>query len=137
MRALKPLILFGVGGLLYIAIEILWRGYSHWTMFFVGGICFALIGLVNEIFTFEMPMVEQMAISSIIITAIEFASGCIINLLLKWNVWNYSDLPFNILGQICLPYTALWFLVSAVGIILDDYLRYFLFGEERPHYKII
>ena len=123
--------------MLYIVIEILWRGYSHWTMFLVGGICFILIGLINEIFTFEMPLVEQMAISSIAVTTVEFASGCVINLLLGWKVWDYSDLPFNILGQICLLYTALWFAVSAAGIILDDYLRYFLFGEEKPHYRII
>ncbi len=137
MKLLRPLILFAVGGLLYALIEILWRGYSHWTMFIVGGICFILIGLINEVFTFEMPLVKQMAISSIIITAVEFASGCVINLLLKWNVWDYSNLPFNILGQICLLYTVLWFFISLPGIILDDYLRYLMFGEEKPNYKLI
>lgn len=135
MKALKQTILFGMGGLLYVLIEMLWRGYSHWTMFLVGGLCFALIGLINEVIPWEMPFVWQMMIGAVIITAVEFVSGCIINLWLGWNVWDYSELPFNALGQICLPFTFLWFLISAVGIVLDDYLRYWWFGEENPHYR--
>lgn len=135
MKALKQTILFGMGGLLYVLIEMLWRGYSHWTMFLVGGLCFALIGLINEVIPWEMPFVWQMMIGAVIITAVEFVSGCIINLWIGWNVWDYSELPFNVLGQICLPFTFLWFLISAVGIVLDDYLRYWWFGEEKPHYR--
>ncbi len=136
MRALKPLILLGVGGFLYVIFELLWRGYSHWTMFIVGGVCFVLIGLINEVFTFEMSLIRQMTISALVITLVEFVSGCIINLLLSWNVWDYSNMPLNIAGQICLPFTFLWFFISAVGIALDDYLRYWWFGEEKPHYRL-
>lgn len=136
MRALKPLILFGVGGFLYVAIELMWRGRSHWTMFVVGGICFVLVGMINELFTFDMSLIKQMVISALIITLVEFISGCVINLLLSWNVWDYSELPLNIAGQICLPFTFLWFFISAAGIILDDYLRYWWFGEEKPHYRL-
>ncbi len=136
MGALKLLILFGTGGLLYVLFELAWRGRSHWTMFVVGGACFILIGLVNEIFTFEMPLVRQMMISALVVTLVEFVSGCVINLLLGWNVWDYSEMPFNIKGQICLPFTVLWFFVSAIGIVLDDYLRYWWFGEEKPHYRL-
>lgn len=66
MRAVRPLILFGIGGILYYFIEIIWRGYSHWTMFLLGGICFLLVGLINEIF--ELSLVKQMTISTVIIT---------------------------------------------------------------------
>lgn len=134
---LRLFILFVIGGLIYILIELLWRGYSHWTMFIVGGICFVSIGLINEIFTFEMALFHQMTISSIIVTVIEFISGCVINLYFKLHVWDYSNLPFNILGQICLPFMMLWFLLSLPAIILDDYLRYWIFCEEKPHYIII
>lgn len=134
---MKPSILFGVGGLVYFLIEIGWRGYSHWTMFVVGGICFLLLGGINEFYSWEMPVWKQCLISALIITTIEFVSGCIINLGLGWNVWDYSNAPFNVLGQICLPYTLLWMPLSFVGIVLDDYLRYRLFGEEKPRYKII
>lgn len=137
MKVLKQIILFGVGGLLYILFEITWRGYSHWTMFLVGGLCFIMIGLINEVIPWEMPLIYQMMIGALIITAVEFLSGCIINLWLGWNVWDYSGMPFNVLGQICLPFTFLWFLISAIGILMDDYLRYWWFGEEKPHYIIL
>lgn len=136
IKLLRPLILFNIGGLLYILIELLWRGYSHWTMFFVGGICFILIGLINELFTFNIPLITQMTISSVLITLIEFISGCIINIRFNLNVWDYSNMPFNILGQICIPFMILWFFLSVLGIILDDYLRYWFFAEEKPRYKI-
>lgn len=137
MRVVRPLVLFYVGGAVYIMMELLWRGYSHWTMFIVGGLCFVLIGLINEFYTYEMPLARQMLIGACIVTLVEFISGCIINLWLGWNVWDYSDMPFNVLGQVCLPYMVLWFLLSGAAIILDDYLRYWWFDEEYPHYKII
>ena len=134
MRYVKPFILFGIGGFLYYAIEILWRGYSHWTMFILGGLCFVLVGFINEVF--KLPLVKQMFLSSVIITVLEFICGCIVNLWLHWNIWDYSELPFNVFGQICLPYSILWFFLSLIAIILDDYLRHWLFGEEKPKYKL-
>ena len=41
---IKYFILFGIGGIAYVVIELLWRGYSHWSMFALGGLCFLLIG---------------------------------------------------------------------------------------------
>ena len=137
MRALRPLVLIGIGGLLYVLIEILFRGHSHWTMFCVGGLCFWLIGLINEIIPWEMPLWKQCIIGATIVTAVEFLSGCIINLWLGWNVWDYSNMPLNFLGQVCLPFSLLWVLLSAVAIVLDDYLRYWIYGEEKPHYKLL
>lgn len=132
----KDLILWVFGGLLYVGIELLWRGYSHWTMFILGGICFVCIGAINEIIPWCMPLWQQALIGTAIITMAEFAVGCIVNLWLGWNVWDYTDVPFNVLGQICLPYILLWIPVSVIGIILDDYFRYWLFEEEKPHYCI-
>ncbi len=132
----KYAILFSLGGIFYLLIELLWRGYSHWTMFALGGLCFVLIGVINEFYTFEIPLFIQMVIGTFIITALEFITGCIVNLTLHLNVWDYSDMPMNIMGQICLPYMLLWFLLSPVCIIVDDYLRHYFFGEEKPHYKL-
>ena len=132
---LKAIILMAVGGMLYALFEIGFRGYTHWTMIIVGGICFYLIGLINEVIPWEMEIWKQCVIGSLVVTAVEFVSGCIINLWLGWGVWDYSDMPFNILGQVCLPFSALWVLLSALAIILDDYLRYLLYHEEKPHYR--
>lgn len=52
-----------------------------------------------------------------------------------WNVWDYSNMPFNLLGQICLPFTVIWFFLSAVAVVLDDWIRHILWGEDIPHYK--
>lgn len=136
MRIMKGTFLFGVGGLLYYGIELLFRGYSHPAMIIVGGICFLLCGELNEVIPWEMPLQLQMAICSVMITAVEFLSGIVLNIWLDLAIWDYSGLPFNVLGQICLPFMAAWFFLAAVAIILDDYLRYWLFHEEKPHYTI-
>lgn len=133
---LKYLVLLLIGGSIYCMIEVLARGFSHWTMFLVGSMCFILIGIINEITT-KMPLIRQMFLSAIIITVIEFVSGCILNLCLGWNIWDYSDEFGNILGQICVKHSIYWFLLSSIGIVLDDCIRYFLFGEEKPKYTII
>lgn len=50
-------------------------------------------------------------------------------------IWDYSNMPFNIIGQICLPFTVAWYILSLLAIVLDDHLRYWIFGEEKPRYK--
>ena len=118
-------------------IELMWRGYSHWSMFLLGGICFTALGLINEVIPWEMPLTAQMFIGCVIITVLEFITGCIVNLWLGWDVWDYSDLPYNLLGQISVVSSVGWYFLSAVGIVFDDWLRYIFFGEEKPRYTII
>ena len=132
----KYLVLMTTGGLLYVVLELIWRGRSHWTMFLLGGICFVALGLINEILPWSMPLWRQILIGAAIITALEFLTGCIVNLWLGWNIWDYSGLSGNILGQICPQYCLLWLPVSLAGIVLDDWLRYWWWGEERPRYKL-
>ena len=133
---IKYCILLIVGGLVYCGIELLWRGHTHWTMFIVGGICFIFCGCINELFDWDMPLWKQMLCCSIGITVIEFISGVIINIIFGLGVWDYSNLPLNVLGQISLLFSIFWFFLSIVAIVLDDYLRYWWFGEEKPHYKL-
>lgn len=128
-------LLFICGGLLYVALELLWRGFSHWTMFMVGGFCFVAIGLLNELFPWEMPLWQQGIIGAALITAMELIIGYIVNIRLGWMIWDYSDMPLNVAGQICLPFSLLWIFVSVAAVILDDYLRFWMFGEEKPHYR--
>lgn len=140
-------ILFLFGGQAYIWIEILWRGHSHWSMFILGGLCFVIMGLLNE---YRIPwhwcLLRQAVVSACIITVFEFITGCVVNLLLKWDVWDYSGLPFNLCGQVCLYYFLLWIPLSVAGIMLDDWIRYLAYlalhnvfpkmqKRKRPHYK--
>lgn len=142
-------VLFLIGGRLYTWIEILWRDYTHWTMFILGGACFVIMGLQNEHqYTWDMPLLKQALLSAVVITVFEFITGCIVNLWLGWQVWDYSELPFNILGQVCLYYFLLWIPLSVAGIVLDDWIRYVAYillhevfpkmkKRERPHYRLI
>lgn len=132
---LKNLLLFIFGGSLYCVVELLYRGYTHWTMFFLGAGCFVTIGLINEYIEWHIIIWKQMLIGSVIITVLEFICGCVVNLLLGWNVWDYSNLPLNLFGQICLPFSIVWFGISFFAIIVDDVIRWKLFGEEKPHYR--
>ena len=39
LAAPGQLVLFAMGGTAYLALEIAWRGTTHWTMFLAGGAC--------------------------------------------------------------------------------------------------
>lgn len=133
---IEEIILFIIGGFIYFNFEIFARGFSHWSMFIVGGLCFVIIGLLNEIYSWNLLFQWQCLIGSGTITILEFFSGCIVNKLLNWNVWDYSDMSFNLLGQVCLHHTILyWIPLSAIAIIADDLIRYYLFKEEKPYYS--
>ena len=134
---MKNVLLFLIGGVSYILVELLYRGYSHYSMFIVGGLCFVLIGLLNDgLFNWKMALNSQMTLSALIITILEFMAGIILNLGLGLDIWDYSDQPYNLYGQICLLYTCFWYLLSLPAILLDDLLRDKWFGEDRELYII-
>lgn len=134
---LKYLVLFLIGGITYYFIEITYRGYSHFSMIIVGGICFILIGSINEFSNKEIPLLIQMLISVILINIVELISGIIINKILLLNVWDYSQLRFNFLGQISLNSSIAWFFLSLIAIYIDDLLRYVIYKEDMPKYKFL
>ena len=136
-QILKLCILALIGGITYVLIELAWRGYSHISMFILGSLCFLLLGGINEFLSWELGFVWQMLIGAGIVTILELIVGIVVNVWLGLEVWDYSNLPFNFMGQICLPFSFAWTLLSGVAIVVDDYLRYWLFGEEKPHYKIL
>jgi len=125
------------GGFVFYCIELLWRGYSYPSMFVVGGVCFLIIGGINNYLPWSIGLVWQSLIGGAAVTVIELASGIVLNIWLGLGIWDYSHLPFNILGQICLLYSLIWVVLSTVGIFLDDYLRWKLYGEQRPKYTLI
>ena len=109
------LALFTVGGLSYNAIEIAWRGRSHWSMFLLGGTCFHLMGKVGG--KVRPYGILPMAVAcSGAVTAAEFVSGCILNRKFKLGVWDYSDQRGNIGGQVCPLYSVLWGGLSLVAV---------------------
>lgn len=107
------------GGFVYMGVELLWRGHTHWTMGVLGGICFVLIGLLDEVQE-HPPILKQMFQGAVIVTALEFVFGLILNVWLKLGIWDYSNLPFNIMGQICLQFFVAWFFLSYLAIKLEN-----------------
>ncbi len=134
-RLVKCTLLFLIGGFLYCGIEVMARGYSHISMLIAGGISFVIIGRLNK-WRKDMSFVGQMFISAIVITIIELITGLLVNKVMHLNVWDYSKMPYNFMGQVCLLYTNIWFFLSAIAIVLDDYIRYYILREEKPRYKM-
>lgn len=131
---IEYLFLLILGGSIYYGIEILYRGYSHLSMILVGGLCFIEIGLINEVLSWNMKFWKQVLIGDILVLITEFTSGVILNICLGLNVWDYSNLPFNLLGQICLPFAIMWLPIVAVAIVLDDWVKYILGKGDKPRY---
>ena len=135
-KIVENVILFLIYGLIYFIIETIYKypRPSHWTMFVLGGILGIIIGMLNEDLSWETPIWLQSVVGGCIVTIFELFFGLILNVWLGLNIWDYSDLPCNFMGQICLQFTLIWCVLSIVCIVLDDWLRYWLFGEEKPHY---
>lgn len=135
-RICKALILATIGGAVYASMELAFRGRTHWTMAVLGGVLFVVIGLFNEVLPWEMSLTLQAVLGSLVVTGMELVAGILLNCWLGLDIWDYSNLPFNLWGQICLPFSALWVLLAGVAVVLDDWLRYWMFGEDRPHYVL-
>lgn len=118
----KEFFIFVIFGIIYFMLEIIYRGHSHWTMIMLGGLVSVLIGLINEV-TPKIKIPYQMLLGTIIITVLELIFGFILNIKLELGIWDYSSLPLNLLGQICLPFSFLWFVLSYFIIVLDDILK--------------
>lgn len=99
-----------VGSAGYSLLEILWRGFTHWTMAVTGGLCFFLLYRLNLRCPRE-GVLRKCLRGTFAVTAVEFLVGCVVNRLLKWQVWDYSGRFGNLLGQVCPLYTGLWFLL--------------------------
>ena len=114
------LLAFFLGGTLYVLLELLWRGRSHVSMFCVGGL--ALLLLHGLFLRFALPLFAQCLVGGLVITAIEFVAGAIVNVHLKLNVWDYSKMPLNLYGQVCMPFSLLWCLLTLPISFLSGYL---------------
>lgn len=129
--------LWFLGGSLYYSFEVIFRGFSHWSMFVLGGICMMFFAFQGSAAGWREPMWLQIIRSTIFITACEFITGIIVNKWLNWAVWDYTDQPFHLFGQICLPFAVIFSGLCAVGIPLSGYLLHWIFGEEKPRYRVL
>ena len=96
---MEMIAVYVTGGLLYGLIELLWRGWTHWSMLLCGGACFALM---YQISLSALTFPWKCLLSACVITAVEFVTGCLVNIIL----W----------GQICPQFFLMWLLLSVPGL---------------------
>jgi uncharacterized membrane protein len=118
MRKVKEYsIVFAIGGVIYSLIEIISRGFTHWTMTITGGAAFVTLYMIN-IRLKARSLITKCFIGSIAITLIEFIVGIIVNKRLNMGVWDYSNQKLNIMGQVCPLFTLIWFFLCIPGFLL-------------------
>ena len=114
--------LFSFGACGYGLLEIIWRGFTHWSMLLAGGLSFLGLGAIATRFK-NRTLLFKAFLGSALITAIEFIFGVVFNIILKKNVWNYSKLPFNIKGQVCALYSFFWMIICLAAVPLADTIK--------------
>jgi hypothetical protein len=128
----RILLLWLIMGMLYLTIEVLFRGKSHISMLAVGGICGLWVGSINQIPQFyKTRIIFQSVIGALIVLLVEFIAGCILNLWLGLNVWSYDGKPGNILGQVCVQFGFLWLLLMPFAIWLEDTVRWLIYTWDK------
>lgn len=136
-RLSESLFLLGMGGCIYYGVELLFRGFSHWSMFLLGGLCFVFFYLQGSVVHWQDSLLIQTVRCMIFVVSSEFITGIIVNKWLLMDVWDYSDMPFQLFGQICLPFSVIFAGLCVMGILLSSYTCYWIFREEKPHFYII
>lgn len=136
---LSVLLWFWTGGVYFFG-EVIWKTSQgrpetiSWTMFALAIILAVPLERFGAELPWGMPLVGQACICAAAITALEFVTGLVLNVWLGLGVWDYSRLAGNILGQICPQFTLLWIVLSVVGIVILDWMRYAVEGGEKPRY---
>ncbi len=133
IKYINWVLIFLLGGFAYGGIEIIYRGYTHPTMMLAGGL--SLISLAYLSNLEHIPFLLRCLLGGGIITSIEFLLGVIFNLLLGLNIWDYSGVPFNILGQICLSFSFAWIFLSGIGMVITKKILRLLPNGQQPKIK--
>lgn len=137
-KVLKFLTLFVVGYCLYVGIEITFRNESYRLMGMTGAIAFIIIDQINNRISWDLDLILQGCIGSLIITGFELVIGEVLKFLNSPPMWDYSNLPYNFHGVICLQFSLLWVLLSIVAVVLADAINYYVLHDEtQPYYFIL
>lgn len=135
-KLLKTIFLFLSGFCIYITIEVCFRGYSYPLMGCCGGLMLVLLDKINDKISWDMDLILQGCIGSGIITMMELVIGKTLKHIGS-SMWDYSSLPVNYDGVICLPFSLIWIVISIIGIMIADAINYYVFEElPVPYYKI-
>ena len=107
---------FWTGAIFYPLIELAWRGRTHPAMALAGGMSMKLLHFLQKT---NRPLWQRSLLGGLMITGIEYAFGRVFNR--RYRIWDYRQMPLNIQGQICLPYTLAWCALSTAAFGLMHY----------------
>ena len=134
---IKNIILFAVGYCVYIAIEVTYRGFSYPLMGLCGGLALMIMDKINDYISWDVDIIIQGSIGSIIITFFELIIGEIsLHTDFLPIMWDYSNVLLNFDGVICLPFSLIWIGLSIIGILVADTINYYIINiQPCPYYK--
>lgn len=134
---LKNVVLSVVGGLSYGIIELIYRQKTYYLMILCSAIAIILLDKINDYISWDMDILLQGCIGSLIITGMEFIIGNLYLMGIVPKMWDYSNVWLNYKGIICLPFSLIWILLSICAILLADTINYYVFHElPVPYYKL-
>ena len=126
---LERAVLFLLGGGGYLAIELAWRGASHWTMFLAGGICLCVLQAL-AVRPVCLPLAAGAGAAAV--SGLEVCIGLACREVLHIAVWDYSAEWGNLAGLVCPRYCLYWFLLCGWVILVLRVARRF---TVRPVYR--
>lgn len=111
---------FSGGFFLYLLVEKIFKSFSHsathWSMGLCAGLAFLFLMLLDGI---SLPLWTKALFGGLFVTLLELPAGLLLNLRYRMGVWDYSGMPLNYHGQICLSFSLLW-CAASFGILLAN-----------------
>lgn len=141
-NAVLSVLLWFFGGTLYFLLEVAYKTATgsperiSWTMLVLAVILCVPVERAGYQLPWECPLWLQALVCGALVTVTEFAAGCMLNIWLGLGIWDYSGMPLNLMGQVCLPFSLAWWGLCLVFIPMFDWLRWAVTGGERPKYYI-
>lgn len=145
-RYSKPVLstlLWFFGGTLYFLLEVAYKTaighpeHISWTMLVLSIVLTIPVERCGDGLPWECPLLLQALACAALVTAVELIAGLVLNVWLNMNVWDYSNLPVNLWGQICLSFSLTWVVLCLAFIPIFDWLRWAVEGKEKPRYFIV
>lgn len=128
------------GGTVYFLLEVAYKTISgrpeaiSWTMLVLAVILCVPVERCGAELPWDCPLWLQALCCAALVTAAELAAGVVLNLWLGLGVWDYSQMPGNLWGQICPQFVFFWWGLCFLFIPVFDWLRYAVAGGDRPTY---
>ena len=136
------MLLWTWGGALYFLLEVAYKTITghperiSWAMLVLAIVLCIPVERAGYQLPWETPLWLQAAVCAVLVTLVEFIAGCVLNLWIGLDIWDYSDIPFNLLGQICFPFSVVWLVLCFLFIVVFDWMRYAVIGGDKPTYSI-